>query len=66
MATLRAVHALTACWPHRPGFASTRDLLTASRGGGIDLSQMPASAVTAYLRAWTALGGIVREIMTWQ
>lgn len=62
-ATLRAVHALTARWPQRPGFASTRDLLTASRGGDIDLTQMPAGAVAACRRAWTALAGTPEAVV---
>jgi Ser/Thr protein kinase RdoA (MazF antagonist) len=62
-ATLRAVHELTADWPQRPGFASTRDLLTASRGGDIDLSQMPASAVAACRHAWTSLAGTPEAVV---
>jgi Ser/Thr protein kinase RdoA (MazF antagonist) len=62
-AALRDLHALTAGWPQRPGFASTRDLLTASGGGDIDLSQMPADAVTACRRAWTALAGTPEAVV---
>jgi Ser/Thr protein kinase RdoA (MazF antagonist) len=54
-ATLRTLHALTASWPQRPGFASTRELLTADRGGDADLTQMPADAVAACRRAWLTL-----------
>ncbi len=54
-ATLRTLHRLTAGWPQRPGFASTLDLLTADRGGDVDLSAMPANAVTACRQAWAGL-----------
>ncbi|GAB3429568.1 phosphotransferase enzyme family protein [Actinophytocola sediminis] len=54
---LRRLHALTADWPQRPGFASTRDLLTTDQGGDVDLSAMPADAVTAVRAAWRALDG---------
>lgn len=54
---LRRLHALTGDWPQRPGFAATRDLLTADRGGDVDLSAMPADAVTAVRAAWAALDG---------
>jgi len=56
-ATLRRVHELTRGWPQRPGSASTRQLLTADRGGDVDLSLMPADAVRACRRAWAALAG---------
>lgn len=56
-ALLERLHALTAGWPQRPGFASTRDLLTADRGGDVDLTAMPADAVTAVRAAWAALDG---------
>ena len=62
-ATLRAVHALTAGWPQRPGFASTRDLLTTSRGGGADLAEMPASAVADCRRAWATLAGTPEAVI---
>ncbi|MGH3881224.1 MAG: phosphotransferase, partial [Actinophytocola sp.] len=45
----------TAGWPQRPGFASTRELLVADRGGDVDLRAMPAEAVEACRRAWRAL-----------
>jgi hypothetical protein len=56
-ATLRTLHALTATWPQRPGFASTLELLTADRDGEVDLTQVPADAVAACRRAWTTLAG---------
>lgn len=56
-ATLARLHELTAGWPQRPGFASTRELLTAERGGDVDLAAMPAEAVAACRRAWARLAG---------
>jgi Ser/Thr protein kinase RdoA (MazF antagonist) len=56
-AELRRLHALLTDWPQRPGFASTRDLLTADRGGDVDLTTMPRAAVTACRAAWRALAG---------
>ena len=56
-AELRRLHAVTAGWSQRPGFRSCRDLLTASRGGDVDLEAMPAAAVAACRRAWGALSG---------
>jgi Ser/Thr protein kinase RdoA (MazF antagonist) len=62
-ATLRRVHRLTAGWPQRPGFASTIDLLTAERGGDVDLSGMPADAVGACRRAWSGLAGMPQAVV---
>jgi Ser/Thr protein kinase RdoA (MazF antagonist) len=56
-ATLRRVHELTTEWPQRPGFAATSELLTADRGGDVDLSRMPAEAVAACRQAWARLAG---------
>jgi Ser/Thr protein kinase RdoA (MazF antagonist) len=56
-AALRRLHELTAGWPQRPGFASTRELVTANRGGDVDLSAMPADAVAACRRSWAQLTG---------
>jgi Ser/Thr protein kinase RdoA (MazF antagonist) len=52
---LRRLHTATARWPQRPGFLSSRGLLTSARGGDVDLDAMPPSAVTACRRAWAAL-----------
>ncbi len=54
---LRRLHEVTAGWPQRPGFASTRELLIADQGGDVDLSVMPASAVALCRRAWAGLTG---------
>ncbi|MEP7025708.1 MAG: phosphotransferase [Actinomycetota bacterium] len=56
-AFLRRLHAVTAGWPQRPGFASTRELLTTERGGDADLAAMPAGAVADCRRAWARLAG---------
>lgn len=56
-AALRQLHHLTSGWPQRPGFASTRELITADRGGDVDLSVMPVDAVAACRRAWAQLAG---------
>lgn len=62
-ATLRRVHHLTAGWPQRPGFASTLELLTADRGGDVDLSVMPADAVVACRRAWAGLADVPQAVV---
>ncbi|OLF07568.1 hypothetical protein BLA60_27000 [Actinophytocola xinjiangensis] len=54
---LHRLHALTGDWPQRPGFAATRDLLTADHGGDVDLTTMPADAVRAVRAAWAGLAG---------
>ena len=56
-AELRRLHAATRGWPQRPGFRSTRELLCHRRGGDVDLSAMPESAV----RAWEAACGWLTE-----
>jgi Ser/Thr protein kinase RdoA (MazF antagonist) len=62
-ATLRRVHELTRGWPQRPGSASTRQLLTADRGGDVDLTLMPADAVAACRRAWAPLAGTPQAVV---
>jgi Ser/Thr protein kinase RdoA (MazF antagonist) len=62
-AMVRQLHEVTAGWPQRPGFASTRDLLTADRGGDVDLSAMPAEAVTACRQAWARLSGTPQAVV---
>ncbi len=62
-AALRRVHHLTAGWPQRPGFASTTQLLTADRGGDVDLSEMPAGAVAACRQAWAGLAGSAQAVV---
>jgi Ser/Thr protein kinase RdoA (MazF antagonist) len=62
-AALLRLHELTAGWPQRPGFASTRDLLTAERGGDVDLTRMPADAVADCRRAWARLAGTPQAVV---
>jgi Ser/Thr protein kinase RdoA (MazF antagonist) len=61
--TLRRIHRLTAGWPQRPGFASTIELLTAERGGDVDLSAMPAAAVAACRQAGEELAGAPQAVV---
>lgn len=53
--TLRAVHASTVGWPQRPGFASSRHLLTHDRGGDVRLDRMPTGMVEQIRTAWAAV-----------
>jgi Ser/Thr protein kinase RdoA (MazF antagonist) len=62
-AAVRHLHEVTAHWPQRPGFASTRELCTAERGGDIDLPAMPAEAVAACRQAWAALAGTPQAVV---
>ena len=62
-AVLRRLHAVTAAWPQRPGFASTRELITADRGGDADLSTMPPDAVAACRVAWQRLAGTPQAVV---
>jgi Ser/Thr protein kinase RdoA (MazF antagonist) len=63
VATLRRVHELTAGWPQRPGFASTTELLTAERGGDVDLTAMPPGAVADCRSAWAPMAGTPRAVV---
>jgi Ser/Thr protein kinase RdoA (MazF antagonist) len=63
LAALRRLHQLTAGWPQRPGFASTGELLTAERGGDVDLTRMPAGAVIECRGAWAALAGTPEAVV---
>lgn len=62
-AFLRRLHEITTAWPQRPGFASTRDLLTTDRGGDVDLSAMPPDAVADCRRAWVRLQGSPQAVV---
>jgi Ser/Thr protein kinase RdoA (MazF antagonist) len=62
-AALRRLHALTSGWPQRPGSASTRQLLTADRGGDADLSAMPPDAAAACRSAWARLAGTPEAVV---
>ncbi|OLF17106.1 phosphotransferase [Actinophytocola xanthii] len=56
-AELARLHSLTAGWPQRPGFRSTRELLTEDRGGDVDLDPMPPAVVALCRNAWQQLAG---------
>jgi len=60
---LTRLHALTAHWPQRPGFASTRQLLEQDSGGDVDLTSMPADAVALCRSAWRALARITTAVI---
>lgn len=60
---LRRVHEVTRGWPQRPGFASTRQLLSVDRGGDVDLTVMPADVVVACRTAWAALVGTPEAVV---
>jgi Ser/Thr protein kinase RdoA (MazF antagonist) len=52
---LREVHRLTSCWPQRPGWRSSSDLLQDDSGTRIDLRAMPPEAVVRCRAAWARL-----------
>jgi Ser/Thr protein kinase RdoA (MazF antagonist) len=62
-AFLRRLHEITTAWPQRPGFTSTRDLLTTDYGGDVDLSAMPPDAVSDCRRAWARLEGSPQAVV---
>lgn len=54
---LRAIHACTADWAQRPGFASARQLLHQPAGGDVRLDWMPEDAVTVIRTSWQVVTG---------
>lgn len=62
-AELGRLHRLTTTWPQRPGFASTRDLLTDVRGGDVDLTRMPPEIVAECRTAWRRLVGLPMAVV---
>ncbi|KKB80123.1 aminoglycoside phosphotransferase [Devosia soli] len=56
-ATVRHLHELTRAWPQRPGWRSSLDLLVQTSGTRIDLTAMPAEAVTRCRAAWARMRG---------
>lgn len=54
---LQHLHELTRGWEQRPGFLSTRDLLTGDSGGDVRLDLMPEEAVVRVREAWAVLDG---------
>lgn len=61
--TLQRLHSVTASWPQRPGFAGTRELLDATRGGDVDLAEMPEDGVARCRAAWRAIAGEPRSVV---
>ncbi len=51
-AALRHLHDVTRGWPQRPGWRSSKDLLTAETGTKVDLRAMPAEGVARCRAAW--------------
>lgn len=60
---LRQLHDLTRMWPQRPGFCSTRDLLTQHAGGDVQLDAMPAEAVARCRQTWAAIADYPRSVV---
>lgn len=60
---LDRLHRLTAGWAQRPGFRSARQLLTEPRGGDVDLSSMPRSAVQRVRAAWASLPDVADVVV---
>lgn len=54
-AKIAAFHAATRNIPQRPGFADAHTLLTAPRGGDIDLTRIPEPLVAQMRKAWAAM-----------
>ena len=50
---LGALHEVTRDWPQRPGFLASSDLLSAERGGDVDLAGMPHDAKARCRAAWS-------------
>lgn len=55
VAAAAAVHVCTRDRPQRPGFASSTALLTASRGGDVDLTALPGDAAELVRACWRRL-----------
>ena len=50
---LRRLHELTRGWPQRPGFRTSRDLLTEEVGGDVDMSLLPPEVADLCRHAWS-------------
>lgn len=60
---LRQVHDLTRCWPQRPGWRSSLDLLRERKGTRVDLDRMPDEAVARCRAAWVRLEGWPQSVV---
>ncbi len=52
---LHRLHELTPGWSQRPGFRTSRDLVTANTGGDADMSLLPRADAELCRRAWSKL-----------
>ena len=52
---LRRLHELTRAWPQRPGFRTSRDLLTENAGGDVDMSLLHPTDAALCRDAWSDL-----------
>lgn len=52
---LRRLHEFTKGWPQRPGFVTSRELLTADTGSDADMSLLPPEDAALCRDAWEAL-----------
>ena len=52
---LRRLHELTRAWPQRPGFRTSRDLLTENVGGDVDMSLLHPTDAALCRDAWSDL-----------
>ena len=52
---LRRLHELTRGWPQRPGFRTSRDLLTEDVGGDVVMSLLPPGVADLCRQAWSEL-----------
>ena len=52
---LRRLHELTQGWQQRPGFRTSRELVTADIGGDVDMSLLPTEDAARCRHAWSAL-----------
>ena len=52
---LRRLHELTRAWPQRPGFRTSRELLTENAGGDVDMSLLHPTDAALCRDAWSDL-----------
>ena len=61
--TIQRVHELTKDWPQRPGWKSSVDLITETRGTKVDLIQMPAEGVKRCRNAWDQIKDLPQSVV---